>query len=60
VSEDKQPVETSPVVNIPVVLKVIDDWEQDYFVPISLPLHTKAHMDQALAQLRERIKGLVA
>lgn len=63
-SEEKsepQGVGTGPVlsVNIQTVLKLVDDWEQDYFVPISLPPHTKAHMDTAIAQLKERIKGLL-
>ncbi len=59
-SEEKAEVQAGPSSDVTVesVLRVIADWEQDYFVPISLPPHTKAHIDTALAQLRERIKGL--
>ncbi len=64
-SEEKEQSVVNPAERIPEpnvvlrqVLQIIDDWEQDYFVPISLAPHTKAHMDNAIAQLKERVKGL--
>lgn len=40
------------------VLKILDDWESDYFTPISFPTHTRDHLYHALGQLKDRIRGL--
>jgi hypothetical protein len=51
--------QVDPVDYISTVMRIVDDWEQDYFTTESWPPHTKAHISQALNQLRNRIKGLV-
>lgn len=48
------------MVSLDSVLRIIADWEQDYFVPVSWPPSTKAHISQALAQLQSRIKALAS
>ena len=40
------------------VLQILDDWENDYFTPITFPSHTRDHLYHALGQLKDRIRGL--
>jgi hypothetical protein len=58
--EEQEELSPAASASVPIqsVLNIVEDWVLDYFVPISLPPHTKAHIDAAITQLRERIKGL--
>lgn len=53
--DEEQVVENAISPPTSSILETIEAWYQEHFAPISLPPHTKAHIERAVADLKERL-----
>ena len=56
---DVPETDSGPMVSLKAVLNLVDDWAADYITPVSWQPSTKQHVDAAVGNLRERLKGLL-